>query len=104
MGELGCMICPMGIKDAYDLNHCVGPCCMAWQWLDEADGGRGYCGLVGKPEVGDVSHTPDLLAATEAWVAAMKGWLDGNPPKSPEESRAIYDAAVAALKKARGEA
>ena len=34
----------------------------------------------------------------------MKGWLDGNPPKSPEESRAIYDAAVAALKKARGEA
>ena len=51
MGALGCMICPMGIKDAYDLNHCVGPCCMAWHWLDEVDGGRGYCGLVGKPEV-----------------------------------------------------
>ena len=51
-----------------------------------------------------IAAAPDLLAATEAWVAAMKGWLDGNPPKSPEESRAIYDAAVAALKKARGEA
>ena len=51
-----------------------------------------------------IAAAPDLLAATEAWVAAMKGWLDGNPPKSPEESRAIYDAAVAALRKARGEA
>lgn len=46
----------------------------------------------------------DLLAATEAWIAAMDRWLETGEPCTPEESKAIYEAAVAAVAKARGSA
>ena len=48
-----------------------------------------------------IAAAPDLLTATEAWVAAMDKWLETGIPSTPDESKAIYDAAVAAVKKAR---
>ena len=42
-----------------------------------------------------------LLAATERWIAAMDRWLGRGEPASPEESKAIYDAAVAAVRRIR---
>ena len=44
-----------------------------------------------------------LLAATERWIAAMDRWLAGEDPKSPDESRVIYEAAVDAVRRIRGE-
>ena len=49
-----------------------------------------------------IAAAPDLLTATEAWVAAMDKWLETGIPSTPDESKAIYEAAVAAVKKARG--
>jgi hypothetical protein len=46
----------------------------------------------------------ELLSATEAWIAAMDRWLETGEPASPEESKAIYEAVVAAVAKARGSA
>lgn len=48
-----------------------------------------------------IAAAPDLLTATEAWVAAMDKWLETGIPSTPDESKAIYEAAVAAVKKAR---
>ena len=42
-----------------------------------------------------------LLAATERWIAAMDRWLAGEDPKSPDESRVIYEAAVEAVRRIR---
>lgn len=51
-----------------------------------------------------LAAAPELLSATEAWIAAMDRWLETGEPASPEESKAIYEAAVAAVAKARGSA
>lgn len=48
-----------------------------------------------------LAAAPDLLLATEAWIAAADRWLETGVPSTPDESKAIYDAAVAAVKKAR---
>ena len=54
--NLGSMACPIGANHPSGWLKCVGEHCMAWQWLDDpsVEGGerRGYCGMVGKPEVG----------------------------------------------------
>ena len=42
-----------------------------------------------------------LLAATEQWIAAVDRWLAGMGPKSAEESRVIYEAAVEAVRRIR---
>lgn len=56
---------------------------------------------------GDVllfAAAPELLSATEAWIAAMDRWIETGDPCTPEEAKSIYEAEGAAVAKARGAA
>ena len=66
------------------------------------DGGADRFSFDSEADVRLIAAAPDLLTATEAWVAAMDKWLETGIPSTPDESKAIYEAAVAAVKKARG--
>ena len=100
------------------MSHTPGPCKVAAGIVDnprlivEDDIGNPVCAMSLRGVYGDtvkmtanaalIAAAPDLLTATEAWVAAMDKWLETGIPSTPDESKAIYEAAVAAVKKARG--